>query len=76
MNRVMQAVGRLIRTETDRGTALLIDERYARRSQRALFPIWWKADVTRSPLEIEEKCAEFWVGRNDADCKSSAGSLN
>jgi DNA excision repair protein ERCC-2 len=60
MNRVMQAVGRLIRTETDRGTALLIDERYGRRSQRILFPGWWQTKVTRSEQDVEAECEAFW----------------
>ena len=36
MVRVIQAAGRLIRTESDRGALLLIDSRYGRRSERAL----------------------------------------
>ena len=36
MVRVIQAAGRLIRTESDRGALLLIDSRYGRRSERVL----------------------------------------
>lgn len=60
MNRVLQAVGRLIRTETDRGVVLLIDERFARRTQRALFPSWWNATAARSAVEIATQCEQFW----------------
>jgi DNA excision repair protein ERCC-2 len=60
MNRVLQAVGRLIRTETDRGIVLLIDDRFARRSQRDLFPGWWEAQVARKPEEIRAICEQFW----------------
>jgi len=42
MQRVLQAVGRLIRTEEDRGATLLIDQRFNERRYRALFPSWWK----------------------------------
>ena len=42
MQRVLQAVGRLIRTEQDRGTALLIDQRFNESRYRVLFPEWWK----------------------------------
>ena len=38
MNHVLQAVGRLIRTETDRGSILLIDKRYAYKKYKTLFP--------------------------------------
>ncbi|MBR1581657.1 MAG: ATP-dependent DNA helicase [Bacilli bacterium] len=41
MNRVMQAVGRLIRTENDKGSALLIDTRYARNTYKNLFKSDW-----------------------------------
>ena len=45
MNRVLQAVGRVIRSETDRGVVLLIDSRFNESRYRRLFPTWWK--VTR-----------------------------
>src|ERR1035438_10096082 len=42
MNRVLQAVGRVIRSETDHGVVLLIDARYNEIRYRRLFPAWWK----------------------------------
>ena len=44
MQRVQQAVGRLIRTEEDSGSALLIDERFLDRRQQSLFPAWWRPE--------------------------------
>ncbi len=41
MQRVLQAVGRLIRSEEDRGAALLIDRRFFESRYEALFPPWW-----------------------------------
>jgi Rad3-related DNA helicase len=41
MQRVQQAIGRLIRTEEDRGSAILIDQRFLENSQQSLFPAWW-----------------------------------
>ena len=38
MNRVLQATGRVIRSETDRGGVLLIDSRFRRPLYRGLFP--------------------------------------
>jgi Rad3-related DNA helicase len=38
MNRVLQAAGRVIRTEDDRGVVLLIDDRFAEPTYRQLFP--------------------------------------
>ena len=42
MQRVAQAVGRVIRSEGDRGVALLLDDRYDRRSVQALCPAHWR----------------------------------
>ena len=40
--KVLQAVGRVIRTETDTGFALLIDERLEKPDYIMLFPDHWK----------------------------------
>lgn len=41
MNKVLQAAGRVIRTATDKGCILLLDERFANNQYRALFPREW-----------------------------------
>ncbi len=41
MQKVDQALGRVVRREDDRGAALLIDARYALREYRELLPPWW-----------------------------------
>jgi DNA excision repair protein ERCC-2 len=40
-NRVLQAAGRVIRSSRDRGVVLLLDQRYAGRRYRELFPFEW-----------------------------------
>lgn len=60
MNRVLQAAGRVIRTDTDRGVVLLIDERFSRPQYRSLFPPWWAPQRVRSPHEISTALALFW----------------
>lgn len=42
MQKVTQAVGRVIRTETDRGVALLLDDRYRQEDYRYLMPEHWR----------------------------------
>jgi DNA excision repair protein ERCC-2 len=42
LRKVVQAAGRVIRTEHDRGTVHLIDDRYARPAVQALLPAWWR----------------------------------
>lgn len=41
INKVQQAVGRVIRTETDKGRILLIDDRYATNKYKLLLPGEW-----------------------------------
>ena len=61
MTRVLQAVGRVIRRDSDRGVAVLVDDRYASPKQRRLFPSHWKnvqyAGNTQSLAEIVRR---FW----------------
>ena len=61
MNKVMQAVGRLIRTESDRGVALLIDERYMWNDYRSLFKKEWDHyQVVMNPDELTEELQNFF----------------
>lgn len=49
MQRVLQAAGRLIRTETDTGSALLIDQRFLEPRYEVLFPSWWLVSQSIRP---------------------------
>jgi DNA excision repair protein ERCC-2 len=60
MNRVLQATGRVIRTETDRGVILLIDARFGESRYRRLLPAWWRATRVRSESAVNETLARFW----------------
>ena len=61
MNSVLQAVGRVIRTETDRGVAVLIDDRYAEPKYRELFPAGWKGmNLVGNPASLAEILRRFW----------------
>lgn len=44
LRKVVQAAGRVIRSEQDRGVVVLIDDRYRRAEVRALLPRWWRVD--------------------------------
>ena len=55
MQKVAQAVGRVIRTEHDRGVAMLLDDRYRQGGYRRLMPAHW--DVRR-----EADVTAFWRG--------------
>lgn len=41
LQKVAQALGRVVRDDQDTGRALLVDPRYARSEYRALLPPWW-----------------------------------
>ncbi len=60
-NRVLQAAGRVIRTEADRGVIVLIDERFTHARYRRLFPAHWRGfQVVQSTGEIEDILQRFW----------------
>jgi len=63
MNRVIQAVGRLIRSETDRGVAVLVCQRFTHRPYRELFPADWGQGLTEmgSPTELAAELSRFWL---------------
>ena len=65
MNKVLQAAGRVIRTEDDRGVILLLDERVQKEKGKEIFPKEW-ADCERCRLDIvEEKIRLFWEKQTD-----------
>ncbi|MBQ8340805.1 MAG: ATP-dependent DNA helicase [Clostridia bacterium] len=66
MNRVLQAAGRVIRREEDRGVVVLVDSRYAEEPYLHLYPSHWKgltAAATPSALALHLK--RFWQKNAD-----------
>jgi DNA excision repair protein ERCC-2 len=62
INRVLQAAGRVIRSETDRGVLLLIDQRYGSDPYRSLLPKGWRPQRIRSRDDFAGSLAKFWDG--------------
>lgn len=61
MNKVLQAAGRVIRNESDRGVVLLVDERFAGSRYVDMFPEeWMHNNKVRSPQELERLLGQFW----------------
>ena len=61
MNRVLQAAGRVIRRDEDRGVVVLVDDRYADARMQMLFPDHWQhMQYARNASELAEIVAEFW----------------
>ena len=60
MNKVLQAAGRVIRTEEDMGVIVLLDERFRQSGYRALYPREWD-DVENVTVDhIARKIDDFW----------------
>lgn len=60
MNKVLQAAGRVIRTQEDIGTILLLDDRFRNMDYRNLFPVEW-SDRKNCTLEsVERILRDFW----------------
>lgn len=61
INKVLQAAGRLIRTETDKGALLLIDSRFASGEYLKLLPDeWHPIPKSGSGKDLAETVREFW----------------
>jgi len=61
MNRVLQAAGRVIRREEDRGVIVLVDDRYAEPRYTQLFPDHWKdVQYANNSSELAEIVSGFW----------------
>lgn len=61
MNKVTQAAGRVIRSESDRGIVLLIDDRYAEPEMKLLFPAHWRHLRYTGDLEsLHHILSSFW----------------
>ncbi|MCJ7683033.1 MAG: ATP-dependent DNA helicase, partial [Desulfobacteraceae bacterium] len=61
INRVFQALGRVIRTEIDRGAVLLIDSRFSTFRYRRLFPAHWQPVVLKDNQQMRSLLHEFWA---------------
>ena len=62
LNRVLQAAGRVIRSDTDRGMVLLIDTRFGTQRYTRLFPCEWQPRRVHSPRQLEQYLHEFRAG--------------
>lgn len=61
MNKVLQAAGRVIRTEEDRGTVLLIDDRFLHQRYRKLFPMTWRNyEKVNDYTDARKRVCEFF----------------
>jgi len=61
MNKVMQAAGRVIRTEKDQGVVLLIGDRYSTSTYTKLFPESWQdVRLINNKNQLSKMIESFW----------------
>ncbi len=60
MNKVLQSAGRVIRTETDQGVILLLDDRFQDRRYQEIFPREWEMVESCKTGDVSKKIIKFW----------------
>lgn len=60
MSKVLQAAGRVIRTESDRGLIALLDDRFLREDYMACFPREWRKYQRIRLNHVEDRLGDFW----------------
>ena len=63
INRVLQAAGRVIRSEDDRGVVVLVDDRYKSYRYKSLLPVNWKPVVVNTKSDLALVLEKFWDGK-------------
>lgn len=65
--KVLQTAGRVIRTESDRGVVILVDDRFNQAFYRELFPEHWQVDTANSLAEVKLQLNDFWQAQNQLE---------
>jgi DNA excision repair protein ERCC-2 len=60
INRVLQAAGRVIRSESDQGMVLLIDKRFSWSQYASLFPGGWRPVHVKDGDQVRDILTKFW----------------
>ena len=74
MTRVVQAAGRVVRSASERGIAVLVDPRFSHAAYRAFLPGRWMIRNIRSD-QVADAVGAFWFGRREtrANARQAAG---
>lgn len=65
INKVLQAAGRVIRTQEDRGIIVLLDERFLQSDYDALYPREWKNRIVGNVETVDAEICKFWENTKD-----------
>ena len=66
LRRVLQAAGRVIRTERDRGVVILMDTRYRQEKYAELFPPHWDVQGVKKLSDLNAQLKAFWDSEPEA----------
>lgn len=61
MIRVLQTAGRVIRSDTDKGVVILVDQRFQQPFYQRLYPGHWVAERMKNSLQLMESLDAFWL---------------
>lgn len=60
LTRVLQTAGRVIRTESDKGVVVLIDQRFDHQNYHTLYPAHWQVERCSSVDPLKRQLQAFW----------------
>ena len=60
ITRVLQTAGRVIRSESDKGVIILIDDRFRDRFYQNIFPEHWSMNRLKDIIQLEQCLKSFW----------------
>ena len=60
MNKVLQAAGRVIRTQEDYGVIVLLDERFLQKAYKTIFPREWGDCKVTDKRQMENEVERYW----------------
>lgn len=63
ISRVLQAAGRVIRSESDRGVVVLVDQRFGQAAYRELLPEHWQLQLCGDVQKLDSALHSFWRSR-------------
>ena len=72
--RVLQTAGRVIRTESDNGIVVLVDDRFQQSFYRTLFPHQWHLQMANNEQALRDEIQNFWVSIDRIEQQELPGS--
>lgn len=75
IGKVFQAAGRVIRTESDKGIILLLDERFDQERYYQLYPPDWYPITRIQPETLGQELQSFWQRPQDVQRSRSTGAV-